>query len=41
MLKLFFVDFIKNDSEYFVFCLRNLIKEDVTLLKKYVKIKGL
>lgn len=39
MLKQFFSNLIKNDGEYFAFCIRNLIKEDVDLIRKYIKVK--
>lgn len=39
MLKQFFNDLIKNDVEYFKFCLKHLLKEDVQLLSKHIKVK--
>ncbi len=39
ILKNFFNDLAKNDPEYFHVCLKNLLKEDIALLQKYIKIK--
>lgn len=41
MLRNFFNEFGKKEGEYFFFCLKHLLKEDVSLLQKYIKIKGL
>lgn len=39
MLKEFFNSLVKNDLEYFKFCLKHLLKDDVSLLTKHIKIK--
>lgn len=39
MLKEFLGDLVKNDLDYFKFCLKHLLKEDVSLLTKHIKLK--
>ena len=40
MLKDFFESLTIQHAEYLRFCLKHLLKEDVALFNKYVKIKG-
>jgi len=40
ILKNFFNELAKKDPEYFAICLKNLLKEDIALLQKYIKIKN-
>ncbi|CAD8134500.1 unnamed protein product [Paramecium pentaurelia] len=37
-LKEFFQNLVKNDPDYLKFCLKNLLKEDINLLQKYIKL---
>jgi hypothetical protein len=39
MLKDFFNEMVRNDLDYFKFCLKHLLKEDVHLLTKHIKLK--
>ncbi|CAD8159758.1 unnamed protein product [Paramecium octaurelia] len=39
-LKEFFTNLQKNDQEYFKFCLRHLLKEDILLLQKHIKLNS-
>lgn len=39
MLKEFLTQMVKNDLDYLKFCLKHLLKEDVLLLTKHIKLK--
>ena len=39
LLKDFFIRVSRNDPDYFNICLKNMLKEDVALLQKYIKFK--
>lgn len=39
MLKDFFNELVRTDLDYFKFCLKHLLKEDLNLLTKHIKLK--